>query len=76
MRIEMSKNIYVKFENYKNQLEIPYVIYADFEALNRKIDACDGVPSKSSTTKTSIHEPCGFCYIVVRSDGHTKEPVL
>lgn len=76
VRIEMSKNKYIKFENHKNQLEVPYIIIADFEAILEKIDACESDPKKSSTTKTSLHEPCGFCYTVVRSDEETEKPVL
>lgn len=76
--IEMPKNKYIEFENYKNQLEVPYTIYADFEAILKKnlTHMMMVTQAKSSTIKKSIHEPCGFCYTVVRSDGEVEEPVL
>ena len=38
IRIEMptKRNKFVKFENHKNQLKAPWVIYADFEANTTK----------------------------------------
>ena len=73
-RIEMpeeGKNI-LAFQNYHKQMKAPYVIYADFEALVKKIPGCEcGLDSKnkSYTEKTEWHEACGYSYIVVRSDG-------
>ena len=73
-RIEMpeeGKNI-LAFQNYHKQMKAPYVIYADFEALVKKIPGCEREPeskNKSYTEKTEWHEACGYSYIVVRSDG-------
>ena len=73
-RIEMpeeGKNI-LAFQNYHKQMKAPYVIYADFEALVKKIPGCERGPdskNKSYTEKTEWHEACGYSYIVVRSDG-------
>ena len=75
-RIEMPKegeNI-LAFQNYQKQMKAPYVIYADFEALVKKIQGCERYPEskkkcKSYTEKTEWHEACGYSYIVVRSDG-------
>ena len=73
-RIEMpeeGKNI-LAFQNYHKQMKAPYVIYADFEALVKKIPDCERGPeskNKSYTEKTEWHEACGYSYIVLRSDG-------
>ena len=76
-RIEMpeeGKNT-LYFKNYHKQMKVPYVIYADFEALVRKIPGCELGPEskkKSSTEKTEWHVACGYSYIVVRSDGEVS----
>ena len=73
-RIEMpekGKNI-LAFQNYHKQMKAPYVIYADFEALVKKMPGCERDPDKkykSYTEKTEWHEACGYSYIVVKSDG-------
>ena len=62
------------FKNFYKQMKAPYVVYADFECVLKKIDTCGPDNKKSFTIKTEKHEPCGFSYFVVRSDGHTKGP--
>ena len=37
---EEGKNT-ISFQNHHKQMKAPYVIYADFEALVRKIPGCD-----------------------------------
>jgi len=58
----------LKFINHHCQMKVPYIIYADFECLN--------IPIGSTMSKLTSHEPCGFCYIVVRCDGVSNAPVL
>jgi len=76
-RIEMpeeGKNT-LSFQNHHKQMKMPYVIYADFEALVRKIPGCERGPEnnqKSYTEKTERHEAYGYSYIVVRSDGEVS----
>ena len=62
------------FTNYHKQMKAPYVVYADFECLVRKISTCEPDNKQSFTIKTEKHEPCGFSYLVVRSDGQTFGP--
>ena len=50
-------------------MKLPYIKYVDFESLINKIDTCLPNPESSNTEKTEMHEPCGFSYTVVRSDG-------
>ena len=41
----------VSFQNYYKQMKAPYVIYADFEALVKKISLCElGPESKKKVT--------------------------
>ena len=74
VRIEMpieGENI-IKFQNFHKQMKTPFVIYADFETL--LCPTFSGNQKKSE--KTQKHVACGFCYIVVRSDGVTKPPFV
>ena len=60
-------------------MKVPFEIYADFEALVRKIPGCERGPEskqQSFTEKTEWHEACGFSYFVVRSDGWASQPVV
>ena len=57
------------FKNHYKQMKVPYVVYADFECVLKKIDACEPSQDASFTVKTEKHEPCGFSYMAVRSDG-------
>ena len=60
------------FKNYYKQMKVPYVVYADFECVLRKIDTCE---PESFAVKMEKHEPCGFSYsLVLRSDGQTFGP--
>ena len=64
----------MSFTNYYKQMKAPYVIYADFECVLEKIAGCEPSQDKSFTVKTERHEPCGFSYIAVRSDGKLFGP--
>ena len=75
-RTEMMKDGENKmsFTNFYKQMKAPYVIYADFECILEKIAGCEPSADKSFTVKTEKHEPCGFSYIAVRSDGKLFGP--
>jgi len=64
---EEGKNT-LSFETHHKQMKMPYVIYADFEALVRNIPGCEREQTRY-TEKTERHEACGYSYMVVRSDG-------
>ena len=55
----------VYFHNYQKRLPVPFLIYADFEAITRKIDSCSPRGDKSYTQAYQKHEACGFGYKVV-----------
>ena len=55
-RIEMPREgSQVYFHNYQKRLPVPFVIYADFEALTRKIDSCSPQGDKSYTQAYQKH---------------------
>ena len=55
----------VYFKNRHKQLPIPFVIYADFEALTEKIQGCQPNNEKSYTEAYQKHTDCGYGYKVV-----------
>ena len=62
------------FKNFYKQMKAPYAVYADFECVLRKINTCEPDNKQSFTIKTEKHEPCGFSYMIVRSDGQFSGP--
>jgi len=72
---EEGKNI-LKFTNHRKQMRVPFIIYADFEALNIPVEGCEDNPQKSYFRQSAKQVACSYCYIVVRSDGITKDPTL
>ena len=55
----------LKFNNFHNQLPVPLVIFADFEAITKKVQGCRPNDNKSYTEAYQNHEDCGYGYIVV-----------
>ena len=62
----------LKFNNFHKQLPVPFVIYADFEAITRKVQGCkqseemENEKNKRSYTETyQTHEDCGHGYKLV-----------
>ena len=55
----------VFFKNYHKQLPVPFVIYADFEAITEKIQGCLPNSEKSYTEAYQKHTDCGYGYKVV-----------
>ena len=65
-RIEMPQpGSKVYFYGHQKQLPVPFVVYADFEAITEKIDSCSPPQHKSYTQAYQKHEPSGFGYKVV-----------
>ena len=60
-----SKNEKIEFKNYHKQLAVPFVIYADFEAITEKIHSCKPNNNSSFTEKYQKHTCCSFAYKVV-----------
>ena len=55
----------LKYENFQKQLDVPFVIYADFEAITEKVSGCTQDDGKSYTEKYQKHTDCGYGYKVV-----------
>ena len=62
----------LKFNNFHKQLPVPFVIYADFEAITKKVQGCEQSEEmkKDQDTRSYMeayqtHEDCGSAYKVV-----------
>ena len=62
----------LKFNNFHKQLPVPFVIYADFKAITRKVQGCEQSEEmkedkdrRSYTEAYQTHEDCGYGYKVV-----------
>ena len=64
----------LKFNNFHKQPPVPFVIYADFEAITEKIHGCQPNNDKSFTEAYQKHTDCGYGYKVVccYDDKYTK----
>ena len=66
----------VYFKNHHKQLPVPFVIYADFEALTEKIQGCQQNNDKSYTEAYQKHTDCGYGYkVVCCNDDKYSKPV-
>ena len=52
------------FKNYKNQLPMPFVVYADFECFTKPMNTCKPNPKESFSYNYQKHEPSGFCIYI------------
>ena len=55
----------LKFNNFHKQQPVPFVIYADFEAITEKISGCQPNNNKSYTEAYQKHTDCGYGYKLV-----------
>ena len=67
-------NNILKFNNHHKQQPVPFVIYADFEAITEKIQGCRQNNDSSYTEAYQKHTDCGYGYKVVccYDDKYTK----
>ena len=55
---------------------VPFVIYADFEAITEKIDSCIPPDQKSFTSTYQSHRACSYGYkVVCHADQSYSKPV-
>jgi hypothetical protein len=67
------KDTFVKFRNPEREVEIPHVIYADFECTLESVDNKMG----KGTVQYQQHKPSGYClYLVSRVDTSENVTVL
>jgi len=57
-----AKGSKIYFKNHHRMQPVPFVIYADFEALTEKIDSCQPPKEKSATSTYQRHRACGYGY--------------
>ena len=62
----------LKFNNFYKKLPVPFVIYADFEAITKKVQGCkqsadmENEKNKRSYTEAyQTHKDCGSAYKVI-----------
>ena len=61
---EKGRNI-LQFNNFHKQQQVPFVIYADFEAITEKISNCQPDDNQSYTNAYQKHTDCGYGYKLV-----------
>ena len=74
IRMPNKYNNILKFNNFHKQQPVPFVIYADFEAITEKVQGCQPDGNKSYTEAYQRHTDCGYAYKVVchYDDEYTK----
>ena len=65
VKMPTKNNNILKFDNYHKQQPVPFVIYADFEALLQKVERGQPDSDKSYTEEFQRHIDCGSAYKVV-----------
>ena len=65
----------LKFVNFHKQLDVPFVIYADFEAITEKVASASPNNSKSFTEAYQNHVDCGYGFKVVCCDDKYSKPI-
>ncbi|KAF4529670.1 hypothetical protein B566_EDAN017511 [Ephemera danica] len=58
------ENPQVYFKHFERMIKLPFVIYADFEAILRHVQSCANTPSTSSTRVYQEHEAMSFAMMV------------
>ena len=74
-----TENPFVKFHSGQNQFKVPFVIYADFEAILQNVDEeaeTNPDPLSSYTRKINRHVPSGFCTYGTFTYGKVKDPLF
>ena len=66
VRIKMpEEGTFVHFKNqHKTEMDMPFVIYADFESVMRPLHSAQPNREKPYTEKKMLHVPVSFCYYV------------
>lgn len=54
----------VKFKKFERSVQVPFVIYADFECILQNVSTCLPNPLLPSTTNLQEHIPCAFAYYI------------
>ena len=58
------KGTMLRFKNFLHSEKVPFIVYADTEALIKEMHNCDPNPENSYTKKYQKHEPVSFSYYI------------
>jgi len=77
VKMPSKDNNILKFNNFHKQQPVPFVIYADFEAITEKISGCQPNNDKSYTEAYQKHTDCGYGYKIVccYDDKYSKDTI-
>ena len=76
VKIEMPKEgSFVEFHDGQNQFKVPFVMYADFEAILKPIEGPSPNPDKPCTKEINQHIPSGFCVNSMFTYGKAENPL-
>ena len=70
------KGTMLRFKHHERSEKVPFVIYADTEALIKSIQNCEPNPESSYTKKYQKHKPISFSYYIKCFDDNVYEPKL
>ena len=79
IKIEMpGEKTFISFKNHNRSMNVPFVVYADFEAFTEDIFSREPIEKKSFTKKYQRHKPSGFFFTIVCFDKNLSDqkPVL
>ena len=75
IRMPQKGNDTLKFQNFHKQMSVPFVIYADFEAITENIEMGQPDNTQSCTDKYQKHIGCSYGYkLVCCYDDHYTKP--
>ena len=76
LKIEMPKpGSLVEFHDGQNQFKVPFMMYADFEAILRPVHGPSPSSNKPCTKEVNQHIPSGFCIYSKFTYGEVKNPL-
>ena len=70
------KGTMLRFKHHERSDRVPFIIYADTEALIKEMHNCDPNPQSSYTKKYQEHEPISFSYYIKCFGDNVYEPKL
>ena len=70
------KGTILKFKHHERSERVPFIIYADTEALIKEMQNCDPNPLDSYTKKYQKHESISFSYYIISFDDNVYESKL
>ena len=66
---------FIEFHDGQNQFKVPFVMYADFEAILKPMKESNFNPEASYTKEINQHIPSGFCLNSVFAYGEVENPL-